>query len=110
MAGSTGGPSARRRQREGGCVMRSARWFAGITVTVLAPAAAVVAGVVYLLLRRRWSDRLVATVLVLSAIVGGLVAATVCDYPGAWLHLALHLSQLSTVDAGAADWATLIVG
>src|SRR5436190_58481 len=39
--------------------MRTVRWLAGVVLAVAFPAAALVAGLAYLALRRRWSDRLV---------------------------------------------------
>jgi hypothetical protein len=90
-------------------VGRAVRWLTGITVAVLFPAAALVAGLAYVVLRRRWSDRLVAAALLVLAVGASLTAAAVADYPAAWWHLVLHLSHLSKVDAGPADWATIIV-
>src|SRR2546421_2384315 len=87
---------------------RQVRWFAAVVVTLMFPVAALVAGIAYLVLRRRWSDRLVAVGLALLAVGACLVAAAVSDYWTAWQHVVLHLSHLARVEAGTGDWTTVV--
>jgi hypothetical protein len=90
--------------------MRALRWLAALSVAAAFPAAAVVAVVAYVVLRRRWSDRLVAAILAMFAIGASVLVAAVVDYWGAWQRVALDLSQLSTVEATSVDWVTLAGG
>lgn len=90
--------------------LRGARWTTTASLAILFPAAALAAGVVYLVLRRRWPDRLIAALAATLAIVATMIAAAVTNYSAAWWHVAAHLAHLSPTPAGAGDWATLIAG
>jgi hypothetical protein len=90
--------------------MRTLRWLTALSMAVVFPASVVVAGVAYVALRRRWSDRLIAAVLAVLAVGASVLVAAVVDYWGAWWRVALHLSQLSAVEATSADWVTLAGG
>jgi len=84
--------------------MRTVRWVVVVAVALVFPAAAIVAALAYLALRRRWSDRLIAVALTVLALGVSFVASMVLDYWAAWLRLA----HLAPVPAGAGDWATLV--
>src|SRR5437773_11205214 len=86
---------------------RQIRWIAGIAVTLAFPAGALVAGLAYLALRRRWSDRLVAAALAVLAGGASYLAYSVLDYWGAWQRIGLYLVHLSPRPADTADWVTV---
>jgi hypothetical protein len=86
---------------------RTIRWLAALTVAVTFPAAAVVAVVIYLVLRRRWPDRLIAAGMLVLALAASALVAMLVDYPAAWWRVGLHLAHLSRTPIGAGDWVTL---
>lgn len=87
--------------------MRGVRWFAAAVVLAVAfPAAAVVAGIAYLVLRRRWPDRTVAVVVAVLTLAAAAGAFLTLDYWGSWLAVAVDMSRLGP-PATTGDWATV---
>lgn len=69
------------------------------------PAVAMVAGLTYLALRRRWPDRVVAWVLVAVASPAAVVVALLTEYPQRWWHVAVALVHGQM--PAAVDWVVL---
>ena len=59
--------------RLGWDMMRKARWTCAVMFALVLPVGALVTGLAYLVLRRRWSDRLIAVALTVLGVGGDLV-------------------------------------
>src|SRR5689334_12009691 len=91
--------------------MRKARWTAGVLLALAFPVAAVIAGTAYLVLRHKWSDRLVAGVLTLVGAVATWYAMLSLSYWTAWWHVFATVTRVSRLLPGQAhqgDWTTLV--
>jgi len=87
--------------------MRAFRVTCAVLFTLALPVAAAVTGLAYLVLRRRWSDRLIAG---LAVLFGSLVSwwlLSVLSYWTAWLHIGMWAVRLSDRPATAGDWTTV---
>jgi hypothetical protein len=87
--------------------MRVARWTCGVLFALVLPVGALVTGLAYLVLRRRWSDRLIAVVLAGAGLTATWWAMGALDYWTAWAHIAMQLTGLAEEPATPADWATV---
>jgi hypothetical protein len=87
--------------------MRTFRWTMGVLLTLAAPIGALVTGLAYLALRRRWSDRLVGVVLTLLGAVATWYLTAAVQYWTAWAHIAGYVVQLSPRPATASEWVTV---
>src|SRR2546423_712971 len=100
-------PPRRRSGMPGGARMRSARWVTAVLVTLVFPVAALFGGIAYLVLRHKWSDRLVAAVLTVAGAVATWYTVTALNYWGAWLHVAVWAVRLSHRAPATGEWSTL---
>jgi hypothetical protein len=89
-------------------VITKARWIIGAAVTLAFPIGAVIAGVAYVVLRHKWSDRLVAAIITAVGFAATWYGMLALHYWTAWAHLFLTLSRLSPAAAAVTDWSTVI--
>ncbi len=87
--------------------MKTARWTTTALLALTFPAAAVIAGLSYLALRRRWSDRLVAGVLAVLGATATWYATASLDYWHAWVRVAATVIRWTPGAATTGDWVTL---
>lgn len=88
--------------------MRGFRWTCGVLFALALPVGALVTGLAYLALRRRWSDRLIA---VLAVLLGSLLtwwALEALSYWTVWLHIGAHLVRLSDQPVNLGEWTTVV--
>jgi hypothetical protein len=88
--------------------VRTINWITAVAIAVVFPVAALAAALAYLVLRRRWSDRLVAVLLTLLAGGVPLAVSTAVNYWVAWLHITEHLARQAPAAPTFADWATIV--
>jgi hypothetical protein len=87
--------------------MQRARWISAAAIAVAFPVGAAIAGLAYAILRRKWSDRLIAAVLTVLGLVTYYASAAL-DYWGAWRHVMLSLTRLSHEPVTAGEWSTVV--
>jgi hypothetical protein len=75
---------------------------------LVAPVGALVTGLAYLVLRRRWSDRLVAVALGALGLTVTWWVMGALDYWTAWAHIAMRMTRLSDQAATTGEWATVV--
>ncbi|OJF13089.1 type IV secretory system conjugative DNA transfer family protein [Couchioplanes caeruleus] len=88
--------------------MRGFRWTCGVLFALALPVGALATGLAYLVLRRRWSDRLVAALVVAVGAAATWWAMGTLSYWTAWLHIGAHLVRLSDRPASAGEWTTVV--
>ncbi|MEU4424828.1 hypothetical protein AB0F81_29770 [Actinoplanes sp. NPDC024001] len=88
--------------------MRALRWTCGVLFTLALPVGALITGLAYLVLRRRWPDRLVAAFLATAGAAVTWWAMGAADYWTAWWHIAGDLSRLSDREATTGEWLTVV--
>src|SRR5690242_2219353 len=87
--------------------MRKLRWACGVLFALAMPVGALVTGLAYLVLRRRWSDRLIAFIAVALGFLATWWVMSALDYWAAWWHIVASLVHLSDQPVAPGEWTTV---
>ncbi len=87
--------------------MRKLRWICGAVFALALPVGALVTGLAYLVLRRRWSDRLIALFAVALGVLATWWVMARLNYWTAWWHIIARLVHVSDQPATPGEWTTV---